>query len=185
MGRVPGDKRRAAIERLQQLRADDALTVAHVRTVAEGLDVTERTVWRWLAPPRAETGTPAPRPHYELSDTDREAFAFYRGNIAAVARARHAVTADDGTTAGAPVPDFLAEGWAKARSVTERTLQRAFTTELTPAERAVGRPARPDAARPRCTCAARTRCAAGPGRWTTSNCPSSCCPRRGRRSRRG
>lgn len=135
MGRVSKEQKHAAVERLRQLRADEALTAAHVRTVAEGLDVTERTVWRWLTPPRPEAGAVA-RPHYELSDTDREAFAFYRGNVAAVARARHAVTAGDGTTAGAPVPDFLAEGWAKARTVTERTLHRAFATELTPAERA-------------------------------------------------
>ncbi|MEV6549210.1 hypothetical protein AB0M57_10915 [Streptomyces sp. NPDC051597] len=71
-------------------------------------------MWRWLAPPK--TGAPAEpveRPRYELSDTDRAAFAFDRGNIAALARARQAVTAGDGSTAGAPVPDFLADGWVK------------------------------------------------------------------------
>ncbi|WP_329305818.1 hypothetical protein [Streptomyces anulatus] len=52
MGRVSAEKRRAAVERLSRLREDEALTAAHVRTVAEGLEVSERTVWRWLAPPK-------------------------------------------------------------------------------------------------------------------------------------
>ncbi|MEU7159190.1 hypothetical protein AB0A98_22540 [Streptomyces chrestomyceticus] len=134
MGRVSAEKRRAAVERLSRLRNDEALTAAHVRTVASALEVSERTVWRWLAPQRP--ATPAARPRYELSDTDRAAFVFYRGNIAALARARYAVTAGDGTTAGAPVPDFLAEGWAREKTVTERTLQRAFLAGMSAADRA-------------------------------------------------
>ncbi|MFC9817411.1 transposase family protein [Streptomyces virginiae] len=134
MGRVSAEKRRAAVERLFRLREDEALTAAHVRTVADGLGVSERTVWRWLAPPKP--AAPAVPPRYELSETDRAALAFYRGNVAAVLRARRAVTDGDGTTAGAPVPDFLAEGWAGARPVAERTLYRAFTDGLDPAERA-------------------------------------------------
>ncbi|MFF1419881.1 Mu transposase C-terminal domain-containing protein [Streptomyces sp. NPDC058280] len=160
MGRVSAEKRRAAIERLSRLHKDEVLTAAHVRTVAKGLDVAERTVWRWLAPPKPASS--AVRPRYELSETDRAALAFYRGNVAAVVRVRRAVTDGDGTTAGAPVPDFLAEGWASAKTVPERTLYRAFTTDLTPAERAAwksgeaGRRAgsvylrRPDALRGRC-----------------------------------
>lgn len=134
MGRVSPEKRRAAVERLSRLREDEALTAAHVRMVAEALGVSERTVWRWLAPPKAAVS--AGRPRFELSDTDRAAFAFYRGNVAAVVRARQAVTSGDGTTAGARVPGFLATGWARAKPVPERTLYRAFATELTPAERA-------------------------------------------------
>ncbi|WP_281154664.1 transposase [Streptomyces sp. HYC2] len=134
MGRVSAEKRRAAVERLSRLREDEALTAAHVRTVAGGLGVSERTVWRWLAPQKPSAR--AARPRYELSETDRDALAFYRGNVAAVVRARRAVTDGDGTTAGAPVPDFLAEGWASAKPVPERTLYRAFTIDLTPAERA-------------------------------------------------
>ncbi|MFC8898523.1 Mu transposase C-terminal domain-containing protein [Streptomyces cinereoruber] len=161
MGRVSTEKRRAAVERLSRLREDESLTASHVRTVADGLGVSERTVWRWLAPPKPPTA-PAPRPRYELSETDRDALAFYRGNVAAVVRARRAVTDGDGTTAGAPMPDFLAEGWASAKPVAERTLYRAFTDGLTPAERAAwktgeaGRRAgsvylrRPDALRGRC-----------------------------------
>ncbi|MER6018827.1 Mu transposase C-terminal domain-containing protein [Streptomyces anulatus] len=160
MGRVSEEKRRAAVERLSRLREDEALTAAHVRTVADGLEVSERTVWRWLAPPKP--AAPAARPRYELSETDRAALAFYRGNVAAVVRARRTVTDGDGTTSGAPVPDFLAEGWASAKPVAERTLYRAFTDGLPPAERAAwktgeaGRRAgsvylrRPDALRGRC-----------------------------------
>ncbi|WP_030742502.1 hypothetical protein [Streptomyces sp. NRRL F-5135] len=91
---MSAEKRRAAVERLSRLREDAALTAAHVRTVADALEVSERTVWRWLAPPKP--AAPAARPRYELSDTDRAGFAFYRGNVAALARARHAVTAGDG-----------------------------------------------------------------------------------------
>lgn len=122
--------------------------------------MSERSVWGWLAPPKS--AAPAVRPRYELSETDRAALAFYRGNVAAVVRAQRAVTDGDGTTAGASVPDFLAEGWAGAKPVAERTLYRAFTDGLPPAERAAwktgeaGRRAgsvylrRPDALRGRC-----------------------------------
>ncbi|GGY05741.1 hypothetical protein [Streptomyces hiroshimensis] len=60
-----------------------------------------------------------------LSDTNRSALAFYRGNVTAVALARRAATSSDGTTAGAPVP--------------ERTHYRALATELIPPERTAWR----------------------------------------------
>ncbi|MFB7264981.1 hypothetical protein ACFCXH_22925 [Streptomyces nojiriensis] len=126
------------MRRLEELRADGVLSAGHVRTVARSAGVSERTVWRWLSPPAART-TRQPRTGYVLSETDREAFAFYRGNTAALHRARQAVLSGDGTTAGASVPVFLAEGWTGARPVTLRTLQRAFAAELTPAERAAWR----------------------------------------------
>ncbi|WP_327258196.1 hypothetical protein [Streptomyces sp. NBC_01244] len=66
MGRVSAEKRWAAVERLSRLREDEALTAAHVRTVADALEVSERTVWRWLAPPKP-AGLAA-RPRFELSD---------------------------------------------------------------------------------------------------------------------
>ncbi|WP_314250696.1 DDE-type integrase/transposase/recombinase [Streptomyces sp. DSM 40907] len=124
--------------RLEELRADGVLTAGHVRTVAQSAGVSERTVWRWPSPPAARPTRP-PRPRYALSETDREAFALYRGNIAALHRARQAATAGEGATAGAPVPAILAEGWADARPVTLRTLQRAFGQEMTPAEQAAWR----------------------------------------------
>ncbi|MGY3684975.1 hypothetical protein [Streptomyces sp. TE33382] len=134
MGRVSAEKRRAAVERLSLLREDKTLPAPHIRTVADALVVSERTVWRWLAPPKPTA--PAVRPRYELSETDRAALASCRDNVAAVVRARRAVTDGDGTTAGAAVPDFLAERWASGEPVAERTLYRAFAEGLAPAERA-------------------------------------------------
>ncbi|MET9694940.1 Mu transposase C-terminal domain-containing protein [Streptomyces sp. NPDC006514] len=128
-------KRAAAVARLTQLRDAEQLSAAHVRLAAEGLGVSERTVWRWLSAPARVPEHRGPEP-YALSETDREAYALYRGNVSAVHRARQAVVDGDGTTAGAPVPDFLREGWAGAASVALRTMQVAFNRELTPAERA-------------------------------------------------
>lgn len=132
--RVDPERRRAAVDRLVALRAGGTLSTAHVRLTADGLGVAERTVWRWLdLEPASGPG------RYVLSGADREAFAYFRGNIAAVARARAAVVAGLGQVAGAPVPDFLVQGWADAPAVTLRTLQRAFERELTPAELAAWR----------------------------------------------
>jgi putative transposase len=103
--RVDPERRRAAVDRLLALRAAGTLTTGNVRLAAAGLGVAERTVWRWLGPDVA----PAPV-RYELSAADREAFAYFRGNIAAVARDRAAVVAGLGQVAGAPVPDFLVAG---------------------------------------------------------------------------
>ncbi len=63
-----------------------------------------------------------------LSGADREAFAFFRGNVAAVDRARFAAVAGSGRAAGAAVPDFLLTGWAEARPVALRRC-RLFTIE--------------------------------------------------------
>lgn len=128
---VNSEAKAALISRLDALRRDDALTGDHVRLAAETLGVAERTVWRWLARDGA-----GPREGFVPSVTDREAYAFFKGNVAALYRAREAVISGDGTTAGAPVPEFLAEGWAGAASASVWTLRRAFDAELTPAERA-------------------------------------------------
>lgn len=118
MGQQSGEARAAAVARREQLRADGDLTVSHVRLAAGALGVTERAVWRWLSRPAVRQ----PRASFALSATDREAYAFHWGNVAAIVRARDAVLHGDATTAGAPVPAFLAEGWAGARPVAERTL---------------------------------------------------------------
>ncbi|WP_412734295.1 Mu transposase C-terminal domain-containing protein [Krasilnikovia sp. MM14-A1259] len=138
MGQVDPEQRATTVARLVALRAAGSLTPAHVRLAAGGLGVDPRTVRRWIDP---KGGQPGPRGFaaYALSDTDREAFAHYRGNVAAVARARAAVVAGLGRVAGAPVPDFLVAGWAGAATVSERTLQRAFERQLTPAELAAWR----------------------------------------------
>ncbi|MGV9383512.1 hypothetical protein ACWDRB_47400 [Nonomuraea sp. NPDC003707] len=127
------------------------MTSGHVRLAASGLGVDERTVWRWISQdgPGARAARPGKQP-YQLSETDREAFAYYRGNISAVHRARTAAVAGDGLAAGVPVPDFLRRGWAQARPLALRTMQEAFARELRPAERAAwrdgeqGRRAAPD-----------------------------------------
>jgi putative transposase len=135
VGRVEREARASTVARLEALRATGSLTTAHIRLAASGHNVTERTVWRWLGPaPAVAAGR-----RYWLCEADREAFAHYRGNIAAVHRARDAVVCGVGQVAGAAVADFLVTGWASAPSVTMRTLQRAFERELTPAEQAAWR----------------------------------------------
>jgi putative transposase len=134
------ERRRAAIERLGQLREAGELTTGHVRPAASGLGVRERTVWRWLSLAASEPAAQDGRVGYQLSEADREAYARYRGNVAAVHRARAAVLARPGAAevlaAGVPVPTPLRDGWRGAPPVTERTLQRAFRRELTAAEAA-------------------------------------------------
>lgn len=61
---------------------------------------------------------------------DREAYAHFRGNVAAVTRARCAVIAGRATAAGAPIPEFLVTGRAQVPAVALRTLQRAFAQHL-------------------------------------------------------
>lgn len=144
MGRVDREQRASTVARLEALRAEGVLTTAHVRLAASGLGVVERTVWRWLRGATAGPGTgsgiqPDAGPDtrmYRLSEADRAGFAHYRGNIAAVHRARAAVVSGREQAAGVPVPRSLVAGWAGARPVTLRSLQRAFRRELTPAERA-------------------------------------------------
>ena len=113
MSRLDPQLRAAAAERLIAQQAAGLLTSAEVRRTAAGLGVDVRTVWRWLAHDRG--GQPARR-RYQLTEADIAAFYDWRGNVAAMRRAR--VEAD---AAGLP---SLA------------TLQRAFAEQLTPAERA-------------------------------------------------
>lgn len=134
VGQVDAQRRRATVARLADLREAGSLTPAHVRLAAAGHGVDERTVRRWLA--RADQTRP-PRPEWhQLEPADREAYAYFRGNVTAVARARAAVLAGQSAAAGVPVPAFLVSGWAQARPVALRTLQRAFAEQMTPAERA-------------------------------------------------
>ncbi|WP_017590842.1 Mu transposase C-terminal domain-containing protein [Nocardiopsis ganjiahuensis] len=147
MGRVDPEKRASATARLRQLADTGHLTSRHVRLTADGCGVSERTVWRWIdAKTREADGRE--RPGYQLTETDREAYTFYRGNAAAVYRARRAVVEGSIPPAGVPVPDFLTQGWQGAQPVAERTLRRAFADQVPPAETAVlrsGENARRDA----------------------------------------
>jgi putative transposase len=139
--RADPERRRAAVERLGQLREAGELTSGHVRLAASGLGVRERTVWRWLRLAAAnQPVAPAGLGSYQLSEADREAYARYRGNVAAVHRARAAVLASPDApqvlAAGVPVPASLRDGWRGAPPAAIRTLQRAFRRELTAAEAA-------------------------------------------------
>jgi hypothetical protein len=76
---------------LCRLRAAGDLTAEHVRLAAAGLKLSERSIWRLLSDGTGGTTRPRGPAPYELSDTDREAYAHYGANIAAVHRARTAV----------------------------------------------------------------------------------------------
>jgi putative transposase len=69
------------------LDGEGRLTTGHVQLAAEGLGVSERTVWRWIEAGRArgELGQ-RPRDRFEVTDQVRERLAFWRGNVAAVHR---------------------------------------------------------------------------------------------------
>jgi Mu transposase, C-terminal./Integrase core domain. len=101
------------VARLRARRAAGELTSAEVRDAARETGIGERTLWRWLGttepPPRRARGD-----RYEITEADRDAYAAWHGNIAAVHRALHA---------GRGGPSL-------------RRLQAAFTRDLTPGERA-------------------------------------------------
>jgi putative transposase len=134
VGQVDVQRRRATVARLLELREAGSLMPEHVRLAGAGHGVDERTVRRWLA--RADQRRPTRPEWYQLAQPDREAYAYFLGNVTAVARAREAVLAGRTDAAGVPVPQFLVAGWANERPVALRTLQRAFAEQMTPAERA-------------------------------------------------
>lgn len=81
------------MRRLLALRRDGALSSRHVRLVAEALQVTERTVWRWLAAAEHDESA-AERPGERAQHRDRftvapelrALLALWKGNVAAVHR---------------------------------------------------------------------------------------------------
>lgn len=140
MAHVTQEAWRATLARLRHLRAEGNLTTGHVRLAARGLGVGERTVWRRLARDAVHDADAAsvrqgPEP-YRLTETDIDAYSFYRGNVAFVHRARTAVINGSRATAGAPVPQFLIDGWADAQPLSLRALQYAYAVQLTPGIRA-------------------------------------------------
>lgn len=134
MTRVDPERRQSVVSRLRALREAGNLTTAHIRMAATGLKVTERTVWRWIGP---QAGCHSRPSRYEPTQTDQEAFTYYRGNVAALDRARSAAIAGQQEAAGVPVPDRFLQGWAGARQVNLRTLQRAFARRVTSEQRSV------------------------------------------------
>ena len=115
-----------AQHRLRQLDDRGESITAEVSAVAAALGVAPRSVWRQLR------RSPRPRPRLTLSETDIAAFADFCGNVSAVHRARAAAIAGAAMVAGVSIDTELAAGWAGAPPVTLRTLQRAFSAELTP-----------------------------------------------------
>ena len=115
MAPVDAQAKALLVERLRARRLAGDLPSAEVRTAAREIGVGERTLWRWLAVTEPPPPRRARRDRYELTEADRDAYAQWRGNVAAVHRALHA---DD--TAGPSL----------------RRLQAAFVRELSPAERA-------------------------------------------------
>jgi putative transposase len=103
------------VARLVELRGQRALSREEVRRAGVALDVTERTVWRWVA---AGGYAPPPRRADRLSPRARELFFTTGGNVRAV----HRLLGGEGP----PVPSLSA-------------LSRAFDRELTPAEVAFAR----------------------------------------------
>ncbi|MEV4123154.1 Mu transposase C-terminal domain-containing protein [Micromonospora sp. NPDC049645] len=131
MARPNAEQWSAALHQLREAHAAGQRTTAMVRLVAAGLSVTERAVWLRLAAVERSDET-----RFRLSDTDRAAYVDFRGNVAAVHRARTAVLAGRTTAAAVSIPDEFVSGWANAAPVSLRTLQRAFAAELTPAQAA-------------------------------------------------
>ncbi|MEU5347379.1 transposase family protein [Streptomyces sp. NPDC020766] len=103
------------------------MTSRHVRLMAESLEVTERTVWRWLAAAErdesaaAEPGARAQsRDRFTVTSEVRRLPALWKGNVAAVHRE---LTARAVRGEGEPPPSIP-------------TLHRAIQRDLTPGERA-------------------------------------------------
>jgi putative transposase len=105
--------RASLVGRLRERRAAGDLHTGDVRQAAAGLGITERTLWAWLADERWSGRKP--RARYEITEADRDAYAKWRGNIAAIHRERVA--------AGEVVPSL-------------RRLQEAFARDMSPGERA-------------------------------------------------
>jgi putative transposase len=132
-----------AVRRLLELREDGALKSDHVRSVAAALEVSEWTVWRWLAAaqgnPRA-AAAPGARDQratrFTVTPEVRRLLALWKGNVAAVQRelaARAAARTETETALEeAPGPD---QGVVVGvPSLT--TLHRAIRRDLSAGERA-------------------------------------------------
>ncbi|MEV5599432.1 hypothetical protein [Streptomyces sp. NPDC052496] len=104
--------RAPAVRRLLALRAQRRLTCCHVHTTAQCLNVSDRTVWRWLA---EATTTPASAAQpgarrtvrFEITPEIRVLLAYWHGNASAVhrelhARARTAADTDPSETTDTP-----------------------------------------------------------------------------------
>ncbi|MFF9573374.1 hypothetical protein [Streptomyces sp. NPDC014685] len=83
--------RAPAVQHLLTLRAEPRLTRAHVHTTAQCLNVSDRTVWRWLAEATTTPATAAApgarrTDRFEITPELRVLLAYWHGNASAVHR---------------------------------------------------------------------------------------------------
>ena len=121
MGNAASDPAHGATtRRLLDLQAQGLLSTQDVHLAAEGLGVSERTVWRWLR--QGQDGqdlTHRSRVRFEVTDELRARLAFWRGNLAAVHR------------------ELIAEAKAGGPAApSSTTLQRAVARDVLPGDRA-------------------------------------------------
>ncbi|MFJ8746174.1 Mu transposase C-terminal domain-containing protein [Embleya sp. NPDC127516] len=129
---------------LLDLRSRRELTTGHVRTTAQCLGVSERTVWRWLADATTTPAHPGARgdDRFEITPDIRVLLAYWRGNASAVhrelvTRARTGARPGGAPQAAAPLLDPVPS---------LSTFLRALRRDLTAGER-VGYRKGPEAAR--------------------------------------
>ncbi|MFZ3491943.1 transposase [Streptomyces sp. 5.8] len=117
-----GVGREAAVMRLMALDGRGELGSAHVRLTASALDVSERTVWNWVAVARREGRLSARTPARTGVSADvRARLAVWGGNVAAVHRELLAEATEAGVADSVP---------------SLRALQRAVRQDLSVGERA-------------------------------------------------
>jgi hypothetical protein len=140
---------RHVVDALVERQRRGELHAMDVRAAAITAEVSERTVWRWLAAGRPPAPRPASPTRRVLTAELRDAYSRLGGNAAAVWR--------EARERGAEPPGL-------------RTLQAAFARELSPAERASA--CRGEAGRREhaCICATRRRIAMLSGRPIASSC---------------
>jgi putative transposase len=117
-----GDRlpREAAVRRLMALDGEGRLTTGDVLLAAEGLAVSQRTVWRWIERARNNDDlNQVSRDHFMVTDLLRERLAFWRGNISAV----HRELVEEAKSAG-------------TAGVSRQTLQRAVERDILRGDRA-------------------------------------------------
>jgi putative transposase len=108
---VSEEVRGAVVNRLQTLREGKSLSSAHVRLVAESLQVSPRTVWRWLQQAGLESRTHRREDgRFKLGEEDISDLAYHLGNFSAMHRAR--------AEAGIPMPSLSTLHRAVARQLT-------------------------------------------------------------------
>ena len=112
MARPNAEQWSAALHRLREAHETGQCTTALIRLVADGLGVAERAMWRRLA-----AQPPVDPARFRLSQTDRAAYVDFRGNVAAVYRARQAALAGRMSVAGVPIPEeFVQAGRVPRRA---------------------------------------------------------------------